>query len=193
MCDDPLHQTRRQSIAFEARSVAQIDVIVYGARGKLHSGHYGKWAPNPAMELARLLSSSKRDDGRSSVEHFYEKLAELIALPSLNIRGMASAHVGPQASNVIPSTATASIDVRLVLGMDPGRTTQLVVKHVRKQGFFIVTREPTAEERMGHAKVAQVTTVTHSGTIRTPMDLPISQEIIDVVESARAEQLDSRT
>ena len=106
-----------------------------------------------------MLSSLKRDDGRSSVEHFYdeveplnaterravadapnidadlmreywlgstegggEKLAELITLPSLNIRGMASAHAGPQASNVIPSTATASIDVRLVLGMDPGRT-----------------------------------------------------------------------
>ena len=222
MCDGPLHQTRRQLIAFGARTVSRVDVTVYGARGELHSGHYGNWAPNPAMELAKLLASMKDDNGRVLVEHFYDeveplsalekraveeapdidpelmrefgigstegggkKLTELITLPSLNIRGMASSRIGAQASNVIPSTAMATMDIRLVKGMDPRHTAQRVVDHIRNQGFFVVTQEPTGEERLAHAKVARVTTIADEAAIRTPMDLPISQEVIRVVESAR--------
>ena len=51
---------------------------------------------------------------------------------------MASSRVGAQASNVIPATATASIDIRLVKGMDPQRTGERVIEHIRKQGFFVV-------------------------------------------------------
>ena len=73
-----------------------------------------------------------------STEGDGQSLTELITRPSLNIRGMASSRVGAEASNVIPSTATASIDIRLVKGMDPKRTADRVVAHIRKQGFFVV-------------------------------------------------------
>ena len=222
MCDGPLHQTRRQLIDFGARGMVRIDVTVFGARGELHSGHYGNWAPNPAFQLVKLLASMKDDDGRVRVEHFYDdveplsalekkavaeapeidadlmrefwlggaegggkKLTELITLPSLNIRGMASSRVGNQASNVIPAAATATMDVRLVKGMDPERTAQRVIDHIRKQGFFVVDQEPGAEVRMSHPKVAMVKSSGGEAAIRTPMDLPISQEVIRVVESAR--------
>jgi acetylornithine deacetylase/succinyl-diaminopimelate desuccinylase-like protein len=223
MCDGPVHQTRRQLIYFGARDVDRLDLTVYGPAHELHSGHYGNWAPNPAMELARLLASMKDDGGHVLVEHFYDgiepltaleqravaespdiddalreefwlgssegaprKLAELITQPSLNIRGMASARVGAQASNVIPATATASIDIRLVKGMDPQRTLDRVIEHIRAQGFFVVDKEPTAELRRAHPKVlwAQQTSVGESA-IRTSMDLPISQEVIGIVERVR--------
>ena len=54
-----------------------------------------------------------------STEGGGKKLTELITLPSLNIRGMASSRIGAQASNVIPATASATMDIRLVKGMDP--------------------------------------------------------------------------
>ena len=73
MCDGPLHQTRRQLIAFGARGAARVDVTVYGARGELHSGHYGNWAPNPALLLARLLVSMKDESGHVLVDHFYDQ------------------------------------------------------------------------------------------------------------------------
>jgi len=223
MCDGPVHQTRRQLLYFGARDVDRLDLTVYGPAHELHSGHYGNWAPNPAMELARLLASMKDDSGRVLVEHFYDgiepltpleqravaespdiddalreefwlgssegaprKLAELITQPSLNIRGMASARVGAQASNVVPATATASIDIRLVKGMDPQRTLDRVIEHVRKQGFFVVDQEPGADVRRAHPKVvwAQQTSVGESA-IRTSMDLPISQEVIGIVERVR--------
>jgi acetylornithine deacetylase/succinyl-diaminopimelate desuccinylase-like protein len=223
ICDAPLSQTRRQSVLFGARGLTVVDIAVYGPRVELHSGHYGNWAPNPAMMLARLLASMKDENGRVLVDHFYDgieplrdtekravadspnvdpqlmdefwlgstegapgKLAELITLPSLNVRGLVSARVGAQASNVIPASATASIDMRLVKGMDYQETADRLIEHVRKQGFFVVAQEPTAEVRRTHAKVAWVA-VKPGGynSVRTSMDLPISQEVIQTVESAR--------
>jgi acetylornithine deacetylase/succinyl-diaminopimelate desuccinylase-like protein len=77
MCDGPLYQTRQQSIIFGARGTTSVDITVYGPRTELHSGHYGNWAPNPAMSLARLLTSMKDDDGRVLVEHFYDDVEPL--------------------------------------------------------------------------------------------------------------------
>src|SRR5258706_4452901 len=79
ICDGPVHQTRRQLVAFGARGVTTVDLTVYGPRRELHSGHYGNWAPNPAMMLARLLTSMKDEDGRVLVEHFYEGIEPLSA------------------------------------------------------------------------------------------------------------------
>lgn len=113
-------------------------------------------------------------------------LAELITEPGFNIRGMASARVGAQASGVIPATATASLDIRLVKGMDLHATENAFREHVRKQGFFVVDAEPSADVRRAHPKVALVTVRPGGYTsVRTPMDLPISQEVIRTVESAR--------
>jgi acetylornithine deacetylase/succinyl-diaminopimelate desuccinylase-like protein len=218
-----VHQSRRQQIVFGVRGVTGVELTTYGPSHGLHSGHYGNWAPNPAMMLARLLSSMKDENGRVLVDRFYDgieplsetekraiveapapdadlmkelwlgstestpkKLVELLQLPSLNIRGMASSRTGAQASNVIPSTATASIDMRLVKGMDNRQTAERLVEHIRKQGYFVTENEPTAEERMTHAKVARVSAGDFGyNAVRTSMDLPISKEVIRVVESAR--------
>jgi acetylornithine deacetylase/succinyl-diaminopimelate desuccinylase-like protein len=208
---------------FGARGVTTVDITIYGPRAELHSGHYGNWAPNPALELARLLTSMKDESGHVLVDHFYDgieplsdtekraiaespdvdadlmnefwlgategapkKLAELITVPSLNIRGMASSRVGEQASNIIPATATATIDMRLVKGMDHEQTAQRLIEHVRRQGFFVVDKEPSADVRRSHPKVA-LAVVKPGGynSVRTSMDLPISQEVIRTVESAR--------
>lgn len=223
ICDGPVHQSRRQQIVFGARGVTTLDITLYGPGHELHSGHYGNWAPNPAMALARLLASMKDDDGRVLIDHFYDgiqplsqierravaeapdvdrdlmrelslgrtegggkKLVELLNFPSLNIRGMSSSRTGAQASNVIPATATASIDIRLVKGIDHEAAEQRVIDHIRKQGYFIVETEPDAETRMSHPRVARVT-VERGGynASRTSMDLPISQLVLKTAEAAR--------
>jgi len=223
ICDGPVHQTRRQLIAFGARGDATVDVTLYGPSHELHSGHYGNWAPNPAMMLAQLLASMKDSRGRVRIPHFYDdvallgatekralaeapdidadlmrefglastegspkKLVELITEPALNVRGMASSRIGAQASNVIPATATASLDIRLVKGMDHQKTVSQVIEHIRGEGYFILDHEPSMQDRTTHSKVARIT-VKPGGynAARTPMDLPISQEVVRVVESAR--------
>jgi hypothetical protein len=64
----------------------------------------------------------KTELGINSVEMRDKTLSESINLPSLNINGMQSGNVGkwPQ----IPTTATAVIDLRLVLGNDWERQQQ---------------------------------------------------------------------
>jgi acetylornithine deacetylase/succinyl-diaminopimelate desuccinylase-like protein len=223
VCDGPVPPTRRQLIAFGARGDATVDVTLYGPLHELHSGHYGNWAPNPAMMLVQLLASMKDPGGRVQIPHFYDdvaplgvaekralaeapdidadlmrefglgategspkKLVELITEPALNIRGMASSRAGAQASNVIPATATASLDIRLVKGTDHEKTVAQLIEHIRSQGYFVVDHEPSLQERTGHPKVARVN-VKAGGydAARTPMELPISREVVQVVESAR--------
>jgi acetylornithine deacetylase/succinyl-diaminopimelate desuccinylase-like protein len=223
MCDAPVHQSRKQALYFGSRDGIRLDLTVYGPKNELHSGHYGNWAPNPALLLARLLASMKSESGRVLIDGFYDdaaplnaaeqkaiaeapnidrelmrelwlgstegdglSLTELITLPSLNIRGMASSRIGAEASNVIPATATASIDIRLVKGMDPQRTGDRVVAHIRKQGFFVVDKAPTPEVRLAHPRVIWVDRGRGGlGAVRTPMDLPIAREVIRVVEQVR--------
>jgi acetylornithine deacetylase/succinyl-diaminopimelate desuccinylase-like protein len=52
---------------------------VFGAKHDLHSGNYGNWAPNPALELARLLASMKDDSGKVTIAGFYDDVVPLTA------------------------------------------------------------------------------------------------------------------
>lgn len=219
--DGPVHQSGRPLVFFGNRGDIGIDVTVYGPVRALHSGHYGNWAPNPAMELARLLASMKDDEGRVLIDNYYDdvtplgeiekkalaempdnnaeleralgiakpegggkKLVELIMEPSLNVRGLRSAYVGEQAQNVVPEKAEASLEARLVKGEDPKKKFEQIAAFIGKQGFFIVDHEPTMEERRSHARIAKVIYEGGYRASRTPMDLPMSKALVDVVRAA---------
>lgn len=75
--DGPLHPSGRPTLNFGARGNVTLELTVYGPKFALHSGHYGNWAPNPAMRLAQLLASMKDDRGRVQVEGFYDGIPPL--------------------------------------------------------------------------------------------------------------------
>lgn len=195
MCDHPVYQTRQLQIVFGARGDTGLDITLYGPRYELHSGHHGNWAPNPAVAplpaLERLSVATAPEIDPMLMRHFWlgstentgTKLNELVTQPALNVRGMASSRTGNQASNVIPATAAASLDIRLVPGMDWQETNNRVVEHIRKQGYFMVESEPDAETRRSHEKVALVTVHKGDNAVRTPRDLPIAQEVVRVAKS----------
>ncbi|HEV2576771.1 MAG TPA: M20/M25/M40 family metallo-hydrolase [Acidobacteriaceae bacterium] len=225
ICDGPVDQSGRQSVVFGARGETHLAVTVYGPHHPLHSGHYGNWAPNPAMMLAQLLAGMKDENGHVLIPHFYDgivplgpveqaalarapvndsmlmtafwlgrsdnsprHLLKLLNEPSLNIDGFASGATGAQAANVIPSTATADLDLRLVVGIDRNQQQQRVIDYIRSRGYFVVDREPTQEILTSHPRVAMVVR-DGSGynAVRTPMDLPIAQTVIAAVREARGE------
>lgn len=72
LCDGPVHQSRAPQVAFGARGYCGFDLAFYGPERELHSGHYGNWVPNPALDLARFLSSCKDDSGTVTIEGFYD-------------------------------------------------------------------------------------------------------------------------
>ena len=80
VCDGPVDQSRRQSVVFGARGDAHLEITLFGAIRGLHSGHYGNWAPNPAMMLAQLLAGMKDNDGHVLIPHFYEGISPLSEL-----------------------------------------------------------------------------------------------------------------
>ncbi len=106
--------------------------------------------------------------------------------PTLNIDGFASARVGAKANNVVPSTATADIDMRLVKGLDWKTQQQRVVDYIASQGYFVTDAPPDKATLMAHPRVAFVARdAVGYNAVRTPMDLPIAQAVIAAVESAR--------
>lgn len=72
MLDGPMHISNRPTVVHGHRGGAGFQLTVYGGRSELHSGHFGNYAPNPAILLAEILASFKDDCGRVLVEGFYE-------------------------------------------------------------------------------------------------------------------------
>ncbi len=79
-CDGPVHPSGRPMLFFGNRGDVGLDVTVYGPVRALHSGHYGNWAPNPAMELSRLLASMTDANGRVTIPGYYDDVVPLSAL-----------------------------------------------------------------------------------------------------------------
>jgi len=77
ICDGPVHQSGKKQIVFGVRGDTHLDLTVYASKRPLHSGHYGNWAPNPAMMLAKLLASMKDENGRVTIKGFYDDVTPL--------------------------------------------------------------------------------------------------------------------
>ena len=75
--DGPRHPSGRPTVYFGVRGGAGVTITVYGAKGDLHSGNYGNWAPDPSMRLAKLLASMKDDTGRVLIKDFYRDVRPL--------------------------------------------------------------------------------------------------------------------
>lgn len=72
MGDGPMHQSGRQMVNFGNRGIAGFTLVVYGATKPLHDGHYGSWAPSPAVMLAGLIMSLRDDEGHILIPGFYD-------------------------------------------------------------------------------------------------------------------------
>ena len=75
MGDGPMHQSGRQMVNFGNRGITSLTLTVYGATRPLHDGHYGSWAPSPAVMMAHLIATLRDEDGHILIPHFYEDVA----------------------------------------------------------------------------------------------------------------------
>jgi acetylornithine deacetylase/succinyl-diaminopimelate desuccinylase-like protein len=70
--DGPRHITNKPTLTFGARGIATITLTTYGPVVPQHSGHFGNYAPNPALRLSKLLAGMKDDDGKVTLPGFYD-------------------------------------------------------------------------------------------------------------------------
>ncbi|MEM9819426.1 MAG: M20/M25/M40 family metallo-hydrolase [Bacteroidota bacterium] len=204
--DGPKHLSNEPTITFGARGIAKFTLKTFGPTFPQHSGHYGNYAPNPALRLSQLLASMKDERGRVRIPGFYDGIhldektkailaavpddektirvklgvgevdlvganyQEALQYPSLNIRGLSSAWVGKEARTIVPASAVAEVDIRLVVESDPYRLLDLVKKHIEQAGYFVIDRKPNSRERFMHPKIAQFNSAVSYRAFRTEFD-----------------------
>ncbi len=99
-------------------------------------------------------------------------LQESLQYPSLNVRGLSAAWVGDGARTIIPPSAVAEIDIRLVMESDPDYLVGLVRDHVAALGYKVLDRAPTDAERMEFPRLASMTHDISYGAFRSDPESP---------------------
>lgn len=222
--DGPAHNTNKPTLTFGCRGVATCNITVYGAKLPQHSGHYGNYAPNPVFTLSHLLASMKNEDGKVTIDGFYDGInitaveramlenvpdvqedirkeivintpdavgnsyQESMQYPSLNVRHIETSWTGPGLKTVIPELVTAYLDVRLVKETDGATQLQKIKKHIEKQGYLVLDREPTDAERLNHRNIAKFESNAGVNAFRTDMDAPFGQKLIAALENCFGEK-----
>ncbi len=174
-----------------AQRLATLLSTVKGDDGRVMvRGFYDEVAPFTPED--RALLDSVPDDaaqmlatfGIKAPETAFLRLQDALQYPTINVRGLASAHVGAGARTIIPDRASAAIDIRLVRETSPADLLEKVRAHVRSQGYYLIDREPDDRERKTHDRIASITL---SGppisAFRTPVSDPHARR---VAESLRA-------
>lgn len=70
ICDGPIHPSGRPQVVFGVRGYCGFELTVYGPERELHSGHFGNWVPNPALDLVQLLATCKDAAGNVLIAGF---------------------------------------------------------------------------------------------------------------------------
>jgi acetylornithine deacetylase/succinyl-diaminopimelate desuccinylase-like protein len=206
--DGPPHASNRPTVTFGARGIMTATLVAWGPQVAQHSGHYGNFVPNPAFDLARILTALKSPDGVVAIPGFYDgvtlteqdrailagvpddeddilagmglsrsdrvapTLQEAIQYPSLNVRGLSAGWIGDEARTIIPPTATAELDIRLVSESNPARLVALLRSHIESLGYTVLDRAPTDDERRRHGRIVSLDYDVSYGAFRSDMESP---------------------
>lgn len=159
-------------------------------------GYYDDVIPFTASEkqafnaIPNVDAQMKKELGISKPELGGKTLFETFEWPSLNINGIKCADVEDKARNVITTESKATLDLRQVLGTDYLKQCDLLKKHIMDEGFLVLDRAPTDEERLQYSKIVKFNIVNGGyNAQRTPIDLPIAQQVIKAVQLATNKQL----
>jgi acetylornithine deacetylase/succinyl-diaminopimelate desuccinylase-like protein len=109
-------------------------------------GYYDGIRP-PTPEEQRLINGAarERDESRlqeaAGVARFIDGLegrdaiVETLYMPTLNIDGIWSGYTGEGVKTILPHVATAKVDSRLPVGLDPDAALQKIREHLDTNGF----------------------------------------------------------
>ena len=105
--------------------------------------------------------------------------------PTLSILGLESGNVYTNTRSAIPASASARIEMRLVKGLTAAKQLDLLVAHIRAQGFQVVDQEPDMATRRKYPLIAQVTRGGSGGfpVAKTSMDNPVTARAADAIRA----------
>ncbi|WP_411032285.1 M20/M25/M40 family metallo-hydrolase [Spongiimicrobium sp. 3-5] len=175
--------------------LAQVLATMKDSNGKVKiDGYYDGISLNEAT--MEILKSVPDDDSMineklaikspDQVGSFYQ---ESLQYPSLNIRGLGSGWIGEKARTIVPESATAEIDIRLVPESDGNRLKNLVKKHIQKQGFYVLDKAPSKEERLAHDKIMTIKEGTVTNAFRTDLNNPYGGFLVNSLQNSFNEEV----
>ncbi|MDT0622882.1 M20/M25/M40 family metallo-hydrolase [Croceitalea vernalis] len=115
------------------------------------------------------------------VGDFYQ---EALQYPSLNIRGLGSGWIGKEARTIVPESATAELDLRLVPETDGNRLKTLVKQHITKQGYKVIDHVPTKEERLKFDNIITITESSVTNAFRTDLNNPYGNFLVKTMKES---------
>ncbi|MDT0541033.1 M20/M25/M40 family metallo-hydrolase [Croceitalea sp. P059] len=115
------------------------------------------------------------------VGDFYQ---EALQYPSLNIRGLGSGWIGKEARTIVPESATAELDLRLVPETDGNRLKTLVKQHITKQGYKVLDHVPTKEERLKFDNIITITESSVTNAFRTDLNNPYGNFLVKTMKES---------
>lgn len=168
--------------------LAQLISSMFTPAGKVAiEGFYDDVLPFPAAAVEMMKAvpdvsdAMRKEFGLGSTDGAASSLQEGLNLPAFSVHTMKGGEVG----GVIAANATAEIALRLVKENSPRVMVDRVIAHIRKQGYFIVDKDPDTATLAAHPRIAKVTTraAATSGAWRTDPDLPIARFVTDALRS----------
>jgi len=160
--------------------------------GRVRVAGFYDGIPRPSPEERAMLDAVPDDSARmlqafgvASPERGFPKLQDALQFPTLNIRGLSSAHVGAGARTIIPDRAIAAIDIRLV---KETRAEDLVAKlraHIARQGYRLVDSDPDEHTRAAFPKIARLAIVDpYINAFRTSVSNAQARALVEAVTQA---------
>lgn len=167
--------------------LSQLISSMFTPSGKVAiEGFYDDVLPFPpaAVEMMKAVpdvsDAMRREFGLGSTDGAASSLQEGLNLPAFSVHMMKGGEVG----GVIAANATADIALRLVKENSPRVMVDRIIAHIRKQGYFIVEKDPDTATLAAHPRIAKVTTRAgaQSGAWRTDPDLPIAKFVTTALQ-----------
>ncbi len=156
--DGPRHISNQPTLTFGARGITTLRLTTYGPRVPQHSGHYGNYAPNPALRLAQLLAGMKDDEGRVTLPGFYSGVTLSTATKEIlaqvpDDEGVIKEAIGIAApdsvgSNYQEAIQFPSLNIRGILSGWVGAKARTIVPHVATVNIDIRTVKESDPERL---------------------------------------------
>ena len=104
--------------------------------------------------------------------------------PSLNIRHIETSWKGPGLKTIIPEWAKAHFDVRLVAETDGATTLEKIKAHIKNQGYYLIERAPTREERLTYSKIVSFEGNAGVNAFRTDMESPFGIQLSEAITAS---------
>ena len=136
-------------------------------------------------EIPNIDQKLLEEFGLARQEHPESRLELQHNRPTLSVLGLEAGNVYTNTRSAIPGSASARIEMRLVRGLTPAKQVDLLVAHIREQGFHVVDKEPDMATRRKYPLIAEVTRggIGGLGIAKTSMDDPVTSKAAEAIRA----------